>query len=63
MDPALPAEEITMCDARRTDMSVKMARMTKRKRTKYRRQAYAAGMLGKTSVSPTLLSRPDRPID
>ena len=44
-------------------MSAKLARMTKRNRTKYRRQAYAAGMLGKTSVSPTLLSRPDRPID
>ena len=43
-------------------MSVRMGRMTKRNRTKYRRRAYEAGMLGKTAVSPTMLSRPDRPI-
>ena len=44
-------------------MSVKMERMTKRNRTKYRRRAYQAGMLAKTAVSPTMLSRPDRSID
>ena len=31
-------------------MSLKMGRMTKRNRTKYRRRAYKAGMLGKTSA-------------
>jgi hypothetical protein len=40
-------------------MSVKMGRMTKRNRTKYRRRAYEAGMLRKTSVAPTMSSRPD----
>jgi hypothetical protein len=49
-----------MGDARRTDMSVKMGRMTKRNRTKYRRRAYEAGMLTKIAVSPTMPSRPDR---
>ena len=41
-------------------MSVKMGRMTKRNRTKYRRRAYEAGMLTKIAVSPTMPSRPDR---
>jgi hypothetical protein len=44
-------------------MSLKMGRMTKRNRAKYRRRAYEAGMLGKTSVSPTMPSRFDRSID
>ncbi len=39
-------------------MSVKMGRMTKRNRAKYRRRAYEAGMLRSTSVSPTMPSRP-----
>jgi len=43
-------------------MSVKMGRMTKRNRTKYRRRAYEAGMRGKASVSPITPSRPDRSI-
>jgi hypothetical protein len=43
-------------------MSVKMGRMTKRNRTKYRRRAYETGMLGKTAVPPTMPSRPDRSI-
>ena len=41
-------------------MSVKMGRMTKRNRTKYRQRAYEAGMLGKASVSPLVPSQPDR---
>jgi hypothetical protein len=45
-------------------MNLKMGRMTKRNRAKYRRRAYEAGMLRKTSVSPTTpWSQPDRPID
>jgi hypothetical protein len=40
-------------------MSSKMGRMTKRNRAKYRRRAYEAGMLGKTSVLPTTPTRPD----
>lgn len=44
-------------------MSLKMGRMTKRNRAKYRRRAYEAGMLGKTSVSQTMPSRLDRSID
>jgi hypothetical protein len=52
-----------MRPGRRTDMSLKMGRMTKRNRAKYRRRAYKAGVLGKTSVSPTMPSRPDRLID
>ena len=43
-------------------MSVRMGRMTKRNRTKYRRRAYEVGMLAKTAVSPTMPSRPDRSI-
>jgi hypothetical protein len=49
--------------ARRTEMSSKMGRMTKRNRTKYRRRAYEAGMLRKASVSPTVPSRLDRSTD
>ena len=45
-------------------MNLKMGRMTKRNRAKYRRRAYAAGMLRKASGSPTMpWSQPDRPID
>ena len=44
-------------------MSLKMGRMTKRTRTKYRRRAYKAGMLGKASVSPTRLSQAGRSIN
>ena len=44
-------------------MSLKMGRMTKRNRAKHRRRAYEAGMLWKTSVSPTKPSRPDRLIE
>ncbi|HXJ79965.1 MAG TPA: hypothetical protein VMS64_14930 [Candidatus Methylomirabilis sp.] len=40
-------------------MSLKRGRMTKRNRAKHRRRAYEAGMLGKTSVSPTMLPRAD----
>jgi hypothetical protein len=43
-------------------MSLKRGKM-KRNRTKYCRRAYEAGMLGKTSVSPPMPSRPDRLID
>lgn len=34
-------------------MNLKKGRMTKRNRAKYRRRAYEAGMLRKTSVAPT----------
>ena len=40
-------------------MSLKMGRMTKRNRTKYRRRAYEAGMRGKASVSPIMPPRPN----
>jgi hypothetical protein len=40
-------------------MSLRMGRMTKRNRAKYRRRAYEAGMVRQTSGSPT--SGPDRP--
>ena len=43
-------------------MSVKMGRMTKRNRAKYRRRAYEAGMLRSTSVAATMPSRPDRSV-
>jgi hypothetical protein len=45
-------------------MNLKMGRMTKRNRAKYRRRAYEAGMRRKTSVSTTMPWAPvDRPID
>lgn len=44
-------------------MSLKMGRMTKRNRTKYRRRAYEAGMRGKASVLPFVPPRPDRSSD
>jgi hypothetical protein len=45
-------------------MNLKMGRMTKRNRAKYRRRAYEAGTLRKTSVSTTMpWSPPDWPID
>ncbi|HUM17380.1 MAG TPA: hypothetical protein VL086_16915 [Candidatus Nitrosotalea sp.] len=43
-------------------MSLKMGRMTKRNRAKYRRRAYEAGMLRSTAVSPTIPSRPSQSI-
>ncbi|HEY7653600.1 MAG TPA: hypothetical protein VIG07_12315 [Methylomirabilota bacterium] len=43
-------------------MSLRMGRMTKRNRAKYRRRAYEAGMLRTTSVSPVMPSQPDRSI-
>jgi hypothetical protein len=44
-------------------MSLKMGRMTKRNRAKYRRRAYEAGMRPKASVSTTMPSQSDRSID
>ena len=44
-------------------MRLKMGRMTKRNCTKYRRRAYKAGMLGKTSLSPTVPSQSSRLIN
>ncbi len=45
-------------------MNLKMGRMTKRNRAKYRRRAYEAGMPRKASVAPTTSwSQPDRPTD
>jgi len=44
-------------------MSLKMGRMTKRNRTKYRRRAYEAGMRRMASVSPIMPPRFDRPAD
>jgi hypothetical protein len=43
-------------------MSLKMGRMTKRNRAKYRRRAYEAGMLRNVSGSSTTAWRPGRPI-
>jgi hypothetical protein len=43
-------------------MSVKMGRMTKRNRAKYRRRACRAGMLRNLSMYPTLPARPGRSV-
>jgi len=43
-------------------MSLRMGRMTKRNRAKYRRRAYEAGMLRNVAGSPTTAWRPGRPI-
>jgi len=43
-------------------MNLKMGRMTKRNRAKYRRRAYEAGMLRNVSGSSTTAWRPGRPI-
>jgi hypothetical protein len=43
-------------------MSLRMGRMTKRNRAKYRRRAYEAGMLRNISRSSTTARRPGPPI-
>jgi hypothetical protein len=48
---------------RRTTMSLKMGRMTKRNRAKHRRRAYEAGMLQKTFASLRTAPRPVRSTD